>query len=64
MKINDFFKKKRELEEIERNLILEVVDLYKGNLYKASRKLKISRGALQYKLKKLKNLYENTSTNQ
>ncbi len=51
-KINEYNQKKQELLEFEKKLIQEIVHYYKGNLYKASEKLKISRGAIQYKIKK------------
>lgn len=52
LKIQEFENKKKELTQLEKNIIKEVVHFYKGNLYKAAKKLKISRGAIQYKLKK------------
>lgn len=51
-KINEYNQKKQELLDLEKKLIHDVVQYYKGNLYKASRKLNLSRGAIQYKLKK------------
>ncbi|GIX40361.1 MAG: hypothetical protein KatS3mg129_0094 [Leptospiraceae bacterium] len=51
-KIIEYKRKKEELQEFEKNLIKEIVTYYQGNLYKASRKLNISRGAIQYKIKK------------
>jgi len=51
-KIQEYNKKKQELLEYEKDLIKDIVSYYQGNLYKASKKLNISRGAIQYKLKK------------
>lgn len=52
LKIHQYIQKKQELLELEKKLIHDVIKYYKGNLYKVSNKLKISRGAIQYKMKK------------
>jgi transcriptional regulator with PAS, ATPase and Fis domain len=51
-KIIEYQKKKKELQEYEKNLLKEIISYYKGNLYQASKKLNLSRGAIQYKIKK------------
>lgn len=52
LKIMEWEKRKKELMELEKELLKELVNYYHGNLYKVSKKLKISRGAVQYKVKK------------
>ncbi|MFN3603799.1 MAG: sigma 54-interacting transcriptional regulator [Leptonema sp. (in: bacteria)] len=52
LKIQELEIKKREVLQLEKEVFKEVVQFYKGNLYKAAKKLKISRGSIQYKLKK------------
>ncbi len=52
LKIQELEHKKKEVIQLEKDIIKEVINFYKGNLYKASKKLKMSRGAIQYKIKK------------
>ncbi|MCS7204781.1 MAG: sigma-54 dependent transcriptional regulator [Leptospiraceae bacterium] len=51
-KIKKLERMKQEIIEYEKHILQEALEVYGGNLYQIAKKLKISRGALQYKIKK------------